>query len=363
MSPPGWPISAPFIVTIQFDSREASPGGEAEHWLSLIDAAACTATQIFIEGDDLLASPVASRVLAHLDACGVCFFVETEGRWSNPPAIIRRLKSLKHLGSLRFRIGEALDDLVMADLNHAVAAGLTVWASVAGDRPVRDIVMKLAACGVAGVALRRSAEPITAATCAEAAILHQEGYRILFDDCPPVGWDGNLPCRCSGGFGSCSIDRLGIVRICRHDSVALGSLRDGSLETLWATPALQERRQAHGGHCGLCGAEPSAAPKTTKTVEAEISALDPDLAPVGLYCVRSEPFGAVLIKAFEFIAFTHDGARIAAAFDGTRSLADLERALGPEVTTLAFSLFCRKWLRFRRCSSEQRPVVADVEVP
>jgi hypothetical protein len=297
-----------------------------------------------------------------LDACGARFHVETDGHWSDPPAIIHRLKSLKRLGSLRFRVGEVADDRVLANLHQAVAAGLTVWASLPGDRPLRDKVLKLTACGVAGIALRRSAGPITVAVCREAEILHREGYRIAFDDCPSAGCDTVLPCRCSGGYGSCSVDGQGGVRICRHDSVSLGALSDRSLETLWATHGLRARRQSHGGHCGLCGASPSDVPTTSNAAGGEVFALDPDLAPVGLYCVRSEPFGAILIKGFDFIALTQEGARIAAAFDGTKSLADLERAFGPDVTTLAFSLFCRKWLRFRRRSSERCPVSADVEV-
>lgn len=363
-SPSPWPISAPFIVNVQFDGRGTSPDAVAEKWLRLIDAVAGPAMQVFFEGDDLLACAAAPRILDRLDACGACFHVETDGHWSDPPTIIHRLKSLKRLGSLRQRIGEAADDRVVANLCYAVASGLTVWASLAGDldRPLRDLATRLSRCGVTGIALRRSAGPITAAACAEAAVLHREGYPITFDDCPPAGCGGSLPCRCGGGFGSCSIDGLGGVRICRHDTVSLGSLSERSLETLWATPTLQARRQSHGGHCGLCGAISTGVPATNDVAGAEVSALDPDLAPVGLYCVRSEPFGAILIKGFDFIALTQEGARIAAAFDGTRSLADLERAFGPDVTTLAFSLFCRKWLRFRRSSSERRPPFVDLEV-
>lgn len=358
--PSAWPISAPFIVNVQFDGHETSPDAAAEKWLRLIDAVAGPARQISFEGDDLLACAAAPRILDRLDACGACFHVETDGHWADPPAIIRRLRPLKRLGSLRWRV--AADDQGLANLHQAVAAGLTVWACLAGDRPLHDMVLKLAACGVAGIALRRSAGPITVAVCREAEMLHREGYSIAFDDCPPAGCDTGLPCRCSGGYGSCSVDGQGRVRICRHDAISLGSLSDGPLETLWATPALQERRRAHGGHCGLCGAISAVEAAVSKSAGDEVRALDPDLAPVGLYRVRSEPFGAILIREFEFIALAHEGARIAAAFDGTRSLANLERAFGPDVTTLAFSLFCRKWLRFRRRSSEQRPAAADIEV-
>lgn len=332
----GWPISAPFIISIQFESER----NDAD-WCALIKAVTREHTELFFEGGDLLASDLAASVLQHAEACGARFHIETAGNWPDPASTIHLLKTLKHLASLRMRIASASDAAVLADLRHAVASGITVWGVVAPDGAgrLREIALPLFACGVAGVAVRGG-------DSAEVAELRRDGYAVIFDECPPSGLDEHTPCRCSGGFGSCVIDGRGRVRLCRRDSKPIGSLFETTLEELWSMPALQERRHAHGSHHGLC--QSAARGDAFSGVAGDGPALDPDLVPLALYRMQPEPFGAVLIDGFEFVAVSAEGARIAAAFDGTRMLADLEREFGGAATSLAYSLFSKKWLRFRR---------------
>lgn len=368
--PVGWRISAPFLYSLEF-SGEMPP----EAWRTIIARIAPYATEVFLE--DLLGHPQSDAVLTLCDGQAFRFHLTTHGAWAEPRAQVKRLRALKHLAMLRFRLPDDPDGergkRVLADLKFAVDAGLEVWGLVAVESadPARlpDEVARLHDWGVKGFALLRcsAANEATRAVYEQAAELRRAGYAIVLDDCAPAG----LPGRCRGLLGSCVVDAQGNVKACRHSSLVLGNLLEDDIAAIWSSPKTEDLRaglpaSGAGPYRRGCPFEaPGGAAKDSAALEADETPpveLDPSLVPVPLYRLRHEPFGAVLIKGYDFIPVSRAGWRIAEAFDGRRTLHDLRRRFGERAVLLAYGLFCEKMLRFSRKPPEHDvPVLDDKE--
>jgi len=367
--PVGWRISAPFVYSLEL-SRDVPLDPKA--WRTIIDRIAPYATEVFLEPP--LEHPEA--LLAFCDEQGFRFHLTSHATWSDPRALVRSLRALRHLGMLRLVLPDDADTeagrAILANLKFAVDAGFEVWglftAEAVDPERLPGRVARLHAWGVKGFVLSRGSAAGEGArrVYEQAAELRRAGYNIALDDCAPAG----LPGRCRGLLGSCIVDAQGNVKACRHSPLALGNLLEDGITTIWASPkaeALRARLPATGLYEQSCPFEmPDGITKGSAALgtgpETPPVELDPSLIPVPLYRLRHEPFGAVLIKGYDFVPVSHSGRRIAEAFDGRRTLLDLRRRFGEQAVLLAYGLFCEKMLRFSRKAPEHdMPLLGDEE--
>jgi len=369
-APVGWRIAAPFVYSLELGCRK--DGGvhyplDLAAWRGILGRLAPYAREVFLEGEEPLDHPEAMALLAACDEAGFRYHLVSHGAWREPRSVVSALRAWKRFGTLRLHVpdGEARVRQ-QANLAFAVAAGLEVWAllrldTAEGER-LPGLVAGLHDLGCKGVAVFRGEAAETEKLQQAFDLLsglHRAGYNLVLEDCPPAGVSTRLPGRCRGLLASGVVDALGQVRACRHSPIVLGNLLESGMEAIWQAPqaaSLRARLEdkpgplpalyragcpfeaAARGGIGQDGAEPPAARM----------ALDPALVPVPLFRLRQQPFGAVLIKGYDFVPLSRAGLRIAREFDGRQSLLQLRRRFGERAVLLAYALFCEKMLRFSR---------------
>ncbi len=368
--PVGWRISAPFVFSVEL-------GGEPDLalWQTIVSRIAPFATEIFFEAEGSLDHPAVPALLRCCDELGVRCHLTSSGMWTDARGVVGELRGLKHFGTLRLRI--AGQERQLRNLAFAVAAGLEVWALLPLDEPqeMPQRVSQLHARGVRGVAFLRGTAggDHSAESCRRIEELHQAGHNVMLEECAPAGCAVRVPGRCRGGLGSCVITAEGDVKACRHSPVVLGNLLREDIAAIWSSPQAESLRspvaQAKGGLAGLyqhgCVFECAGAIGLDEVeVGGAAASLDPLLMPAPRYRIRSEPFGAVLIRGCDFVPVSRAGKRIAEAFDGRRTLQELQRRFGRRAVLLAYALFCEGMLRFSREAapmSPQEPVDEEAE--
>ena len=373
-SPLGWRISAPFVFSLELGRR--GDNGSAlyplgfQAWRTIIARIAPHAMEVFLDGEEPLDHPDALPLLALCDEQGFRYHLTSRGAWAEPRLLVNRLRALKRLKTLRIHIPTAPESsdgkAVFANLKSAVDAGLNVWGLIPADcvdpERLADIVARLCALGTKGIALMRGCN--AAKVYERAAELRQAGYNLALEECAPQGLAGRIPGRCRGLLGSCVVNAGGDVKSCRHSLLVLGSLLDDGIAAIWSSQKAEALRSrladGTGTSSGLyrrgCPVEESQGETYNDVNDAVLDAapetpaaeLDPSLVPVALYRLRREPFGAVLIRGYDFFPVTHAGRRIAEAFDGHHTLLELQRKFGEQAILLAYALFCEKMLRFSR---------------
>lgn len=372
-APVGWRISAPFVYSLELGLADGAGGARyplgLEAWRTIVERIAPFADEVFLEGEEPLDHPEALSLLGFCDEKGFRCHLTSHGAWDEPRSLVRRLRALKRLGTLRLRFPAEPDfeygKRIIANLTFAVDAGLDVWALFPADavdvERLPNDVARLHGLGVKGLAICRGRDAEAARRVSEkAAALRLMGYNLALEECAPSGLAGRLPGRCRGLLGSCVVDALGNVRACRHSSAVLGSLVDGDIAAIWSSPEAEELRSRLTGTAsgpyrrGCPFEEGSGGDQTNMTAETETPAveLDPSLIPLPLYHLRREPFGAVLIKGYDFVPVSPAGRRIAEAFDGRQTLRELRRRFGERAVLLAYALFCEKMLRFSQRKTE-----------
>jgi hypothetical protein len=389
-TPVEWRISAPFVFSIELGRR--GEDGAAQYpldlaaWRTVIARIAPFAEEVFLEGEEPLGHPEVLPLLALCDELGFRYHVTSLGKWPEPRLLVNRLRALKRLGTLRICLPAIPESeaAALANLKFAVAAGLDVWALLSMDAvdPERlpDRVARLHALGAKGIAFFRG-RATNQLAYERAAELRQAGYHLALEDCAPPVFAGRLPGRCRGLLGSCFVSAQGEVLACRHSPVILGNLLNDGIEAIWSGQKAESLRSRLTGGQGtssnlyLCGCpfeemQENGAVEDTGTrplnagSEAPAAELDPSLVPVPRYCLRRQPFGAVLIKDYDFIPISHAGRRIAEAFDGRHTLRELRRRFGQQAVLMAYALFCEKMLRFSReraGAEEDLPAPPDEE--
>lgn len=347
-------ISTPFMYTVNISNQ--GHVFNADRVMEIFSRIIPYSYQIFIEGSKLTVRPEIFPVLEFLDGHKVLYHLQTDALWENPGIIIRRLRQLKYLSTLRIVFDSYCEQNQSSPtkehLRMAVHSGINV-STVTYFIPstitrLKEIVSHAKQLGARGMSFRRCAdtEYIDRETLCSGYLdlqeLYREGYPVMLEDCPPTGISCGLNPSCRGAFGSCFVDPWGNLKACHQSNMILGNLLESGIEHLWSNPDSRK---------GLsCNEDKSKSISTKERSHPDPypTALDSSLYPMPLFWLRIEPSGAILVRGYDFVSVSKRGARIVTTIDGNHQLKSFKKHFGQEALDLIYALFRHQFVRFER---------------
>ncbi len=336
----------PFIVALDLKADRAHPGAGVDPVLGARDFEPVLAalqpqlTQLFLRMPDACPLAMWSEWLPRLESLGLRYHLETRLPWLEPRPLLGRLHALERLDRLRIPM-TGFEDWTngpgASQLQMALDTGLNVWsilplaAAGAGDLEAR--VARGQSMGLRGMSFKLpgQVEPGQEGECLRAlSAVYARGYPVYLEGCLPVEAPPLVPAPDRIRHrreGICWVDGSAQVWTCPHAEAPLGSLRQASLESLWADGPPVETE-----------ATPAAPPPALH--------LDETLCPLAFCDIRTEAEGALLVHGYRFMPVTARGLDVVRAFDGQQTLHQLNKRFGKETATLALALFQRDMLRF-----------------
>ncbi|MGQ9802195.1 MAG: SPASM domain-containing protein [Candidatus Saccharicenans sp.] len=226
--------------------------------------------------------------------------------------------------------------------------------------------------------------------------LNAGGFPLTLEECFPGTWPdlGGLSLNCRQAFGSCFVDRNGLVKPCRLSETVLGDLKQRPLKDIFSEYIFSRRQycffasaqlkknefsysldpefasaltknqnsfsaidsgpthpsthtpfpdQASGLTSPTASfASPEAAPSTGPVI------LDSSLKPVPLFRLLDRPWGATLVHQYDGLILTHKGAGTARFIDGRHNLRWFKKKFGDKILSLIYGLFLKGYLRLEK---------------
>lgn len=346
-----WRLSAPFLYRIELFTHAG--GGDTARfldgiiWKGILGNISQHANQVFFEGKESLLHPDIDLLCRILDEARCRYHIATELIQDEPSVTIRKLQQLKMLDRVRviFPGGLSHDSSRREKgLRCAIDAGLNLWAVMPADalRGLRSFLEGNLLKGIRGISISPgTGSALSAEDLTEAISLSEDGFPVYVESCLPVETLPRSGGGCCRSEGFCSIDGLGNVTVCPHDRNILGNITVKPIEELWRLPDLPDDRVETGTKVGTD--EESRLKWAPQLVN-----LDGNLVPFPRFVMREEPFGAVLIRDYEFVKISPRARMIISSFDGRRTLAEIGEEWGEEALSLVFGLFSRNMVRLGR---------------
>jgi AdoMet-dependent heme synthase len=369
----------------------AARGGRplpAARWRAWLETFAPEAVQLRLTGGEPTLHPEFFAILDAATGYDARVTVFTNGRWADPPLMVRRLGGRPQLSGLLVSLhgpdaasheafsrapgsfGETVENI-----RRAVGAGIPVSLSTVLTRHNWDRTGDMATfgqeLGAAHVAFNRylgELRPELEASPAQlreavASIsrLAREGAPLRFGVGIPQCFTPNPSEGCLAGAAYAALDPWGRLRPCSHSPTVIGSLEQYSLYDLWHSPAMDAWRGLLPAECPACAAFSVCHGGCRALQELRLGAGDPlRCAPLAGYApdpvrkslpggmrprlkarLRPELFGYALLGGGSLLPVAAGALPVLSACDGRLSLAEIHAQFGQE----SLALFGELWER------------------
>jgi radical SAM protein with 4Fe4S-binding SPASM domain len=342
-----------------------------DEWRALIARLATHAQAFKLTGGEPTLHPALARIVGAIDAAGVPFTLFTNGRWTQPEALIRLLRGTATCEGLLISLHgpdpvahEAFSGVpgsfeeTAVNLRRATAAGLEVATSMVIHRrnwervgETLDLALRLGANHV--VCNRLIGPPLDGlspsqqqlrAAVATIEALRRAGRPIRFGNCIPQCFAPSSARGCTAGSTFATIDPWGRMRPCNHAPLVAGDLRTQAVQEAWNDPAMAHWRSLVPSDCARCPAfatchggcraqalltgqaqDPLIQAPLVEAANANPAALRlyGGLRPVGRFVVRPEEKVPVLLRKGQAAPVPAGYERLVSQLDGSLTLRQL----------------------------------------
>lgn len=365
----------------QTRGRDSAPPLDVSQWMSLLEKLAPHAHRLKLTGGEPTLHPHFVEIARQVDRLGTEFVVFTNGRWTDPDALLHLFTELRQLRGILISLHGAIPhsheaftnvkgsfEETIRNIERCVRSGIPTTISTVLTRhnwdEVEAITDLAARLGAHHLVFNRHLGPASALDAPDsdhlvAAIqrinqLRREGHPVKFGNCIPQCFVPNDSSGCLAGVAYCAIDPWGNMRPCTHSPLIAGNLLQEELEDVWFSAAMRKFRDAippachhceafsvcHGGCRAMGNADPLASfSQTMVSLASKTLTLDPGLRPIGQFTVRREDWGLVLIRGNRIVPVQASALPLLAMLDGHASLADIGMSFGSDGLSLVGSLY------------------------
>jgi radical SAM protein with 4Fe4S-binding SPASM domain len=364
----------PGCSNVYADDRTPPPLS-ATDWEAVLAHIGPEAVQFRLTGGEPTLHPEFLCILDAATSYDAWVTVFTNGRWSDPDSLVRRLRGKERLSGLLVSLHGATPashaafsgvrdsfQETVANIRLAVAHGIPVALSTIITRQnlheidaVVDLGQQLE---VQHVAFNRYlGSPLPAVeprhdqlrqAVAQIEALAEQGLPVKYGVCIPQCFTPNRSEGCLAGAAYVSIDPWGRMHPCTHSPTVAGSLLEFSAQELWHGPAMNAWRQWMPQECTACAAfsvchggcraiyelradqrDPLRADRLhTFARDAGRQALPANGKPVLRGRVRPESFGYVVLGSGQAVAVRPGAHELLAACNGQTTLVALSQHYG-----------------------------------
>jgi radical SAM protein with 4Fe4S-binding SPASM domain len=389
-------------ATVPQATRDASPPLSAAQWRALLAKIHPHAERVRLTGGEPTLHPEFTEIVRVLAEFGISFSIFTNACWQHPDQLVALLKTTPQCVGLLISLHgadaethEAFSGMpgsfaeTVCNIRLAARAGLKVATSTVVFKQnfdkLADIVAFSAALGADHAVVNRylgASLPAIEPSYAELQIavqtaerLRREGARVKFGNGVPQCFVTNSSTGCLAGVAYCAVSPWGELRPCNHSPTVAGDLLTQPLEQVWRSAAMENWRSlmprecettcsmyptCHGGCRALIetrddhrdplrGAPLPLSPRSSKQVT-----LYESLRPIGLYHLRQEDFGVVLLRGNKIAPLAFEDAPILAACDGIHTLRDIQQRFGARGLQIVVQLHQQGLIELR-ANRDRRP--------
>ncbi|MBC7363622.1 MAG: SPASM domain-containing protein [Candidatus Aminicenantes bacterium] len=139
---------------------------------------------------------------------------------------------------------------------------------------------------------------------------------------------------CRQAFGSCFIDRNGLIKPCRLSEYILGDLKEKQLKDIFSSFIFSDRHYCF-----------SSFPATSSSSLNTPVRLDSGLKPVPLFQLLHRNWGSTLVHGYDSLLLSHKGVRLARSIDGRHNLRWFKKKFGAKALSFICGLFLKGYIR------------------
>jgi radical SAM protein with 4Fe4S-binding SPASM domain len=344
-------------------------------WEKIFTSFASEAVQLRLTGGEPTLHPEFIRILDVATSFNIPVTVFTNGRWTNPATLVRKLRNRAQLSGLLISLHGARSeshetfsgvqgsfDETVANIRLAIDHNIPVALSTIITRQNYNEVEAVVELGqqldVEKVAFNRylgSPLPNVEPTLTELEIavkrievLRQDGTAVRYGICIPQCFTPNDSEGCLAGVAYISVDPWGNVRPCAHSPTVIGSLLENSITDLWHSEKMENWRDLMPTECTVCAAYPVChggcravqelhpngrdplrkKPLAKYTPSQIVSELPADARPRADVRIRPESFGYVLLGQGQVLPVTLEALPVVEACNGNSTFGQLATRFG-----------------------------------
>lgn len=357
-----------------------------ERWRTILDQIKPHAHLVKLTGGEPTLHTEFEEIAAYLGQLDVSFSVFTNGCWLDPEHMVAFLQTVPQLRGLLISLHGATSaaheafsgvqgsfERALSNIQLATQAGLHVTLSAVIHRKnLKQLEAVLALGGDLGadhIVFNRYLGPNDPTVEPDEAQLReavrqieswrQGGARVKFGNCIPQCFVESSSSGCLSGVAYCAIDPWGNMRPCSHSPILCGNLLQQSVEDAWQSAEMERWRQMIPAECHNCvefprchggcramaqewglNKDPLAdVPLIDRQLPTEPTILYEDLRPIGVYQLRREGFGYVLMRGNRIVPVPHEAKIVLDACDGRTTLKRIESQFGQSALDLIGALW------------------------
>jgi radical SAM protein with 4Fe4S-binding SPASM domain len=362
-----------------------------EAWRRIIERIQPHAHLIKLTGGEPTLHSDFQGIVTYLSELDISFSLFTNACWPAPENLVAFLKRVPQLRGLLVSLHGAAPaaheafsgvrgsfERAVKNIRQAAEAGLRVTISTVIHRQnleqLADIVALVCDFGAdhavfnrylgpKGPAVEPTDDQLRQAVLVIEA-LRQDGARVKFGNSIPRCFVESSSTGCLSGVAYCAIDPWGNVRPCNHSSLVCGNLLEQSVEEAWQSPEMQRWRAMVPADCHACVEFPEChggcravameqglekdplanVPLVAKGSPARRISLYEGLRPVGVYQLREEEFGLVLMRGNRIVPVPHEARPILDLCNGRTTLKQVGRRFGQPGLDLVGTLWQKEML-------------------
>lgn len=357
-----------------------------EGWRNVLDQIKSHAHLVKLTGGEPTLHPEFEQIAAYLGQLDVSFSIFTNGCWLTPERLVAFLQTVPQLRGLLISLHGATPaahqafngvrgsfERAVGSIQLATQAGLLVTISAVIHRENLDQLGAIPALardlGADHVVFNRylgpnnpTVEPGEAQlqeAVRQIESLRQDGARVKFGNCIPQCFIESSSSGCLSGVAYCTIDPWGNMRPCSHSPILCGNLLEQLVEDAWQSTEMERWRQVIPVECHHCVEFPrchggcramaqergleqdplASVPLDSSQLPAMPTTLYEDLRPVGVYQLRQEDFGYVLMRGNRIVPVPREAKIVLDACDGKATLKEIKAKFGQSALNLIGGLW------------------------
>ena len=366
---------------------------ELDRWRMLLEKLRPHIVSLRVTGGEPTLHPEFLDLIRFIDGLGVPFVLFSNGLWPARDRLLSLLLGCRHLDGVLISLHgrdaamhqafAGIDSFsrVTATIQQAALAGLNINTNSVLTRANHGDIAAIAelsrSLGASYAAFSRyygRPTPVTDLTedefreaVATVHNLRRRGFRVQFNNCVPVCFDGQPTKSCPAGITHCTIDPLGRVRPCTHAPQVLGDLFSQSIQDIWQGEAAAQWRKRIPTMCGTCaefvrcrGACKAMAhhlqcdkdPLMRQPLQGPLPTDGPrrirlyaEARPEPNFTLREEGFGYLLINRNQIVSAKKEARPLLDRLDGTTTMQQIEREFGQPGLAFIALLFNRGLVR------------------
>lgn len=381
-------------ATIPQETRELPL--DAAQWRAILTKIQPHAERVRLTGGEPTLHPEFPEIVRVLTELGISFSIFTNACWQHPDQLVTLLKTTPQCVGLLISLHgadaethEAFSgmpgsfDKTVRNIRLAVRAGLKIATSTVifkqnADRLAHIVAFSIALGADHAVVNRYLGTPLPAIEPSNVELqiavqtverLRREGARVKFGNGVPQCFVANSSTGCLAGVAYCAISPLGELRPCNHSPTVAGNLLTQPLAQVWRSAVMENWRGLMPRECETaCAMYPTCHGGCRALIETRNDYRDPlrgtslrlshqslkqvtlyeGLHPIGLYHLRQEDFGVVLLRGNRIAPLAFEDAPILAACDGVHTLRDIQRRFGARGLQIIVQLHQRGLIELAR---------------